>query len=124
MLMPVGGPLNFLRRSAYRQRPTAYPHELSGGLRQRVMIATAISCDPELLIADEPTTALDVTIEAQIIDLLRELQCSSNMSVIIVTHDLGVIADFAEKVSRTCAQFHRRHGAAQGNRAKKEVTGR
>ncbi|MDN5925879.1 MAG: ABC transporter ATP-binding protein [Hyphomicrobiales bacterium] len=91
--------LERVRVPAAASRLAAYPHELSGGLRQRVMIAIAISCEPELLIADEPTTALDVTIQAQMIDLLVELQKSSGMSVVIITHDLGVVADFANKVA-------------------------
>jgi oligopeptide transport system ATP-binding protein len=80
------------------KRMKQYPHELSGGMRQRVMIAMGLMCDPKLLIADEPTTALDVTIQAQIIDLLRDLQKKVGMSVILITHNLGVVADICEKV--------------------------
>ncbi len=75
-----------------------YSHQLSGGMRQRVMIAMAIACDPKILIADEPTTALDVTIQAQILDLLKELQEKINISVIMITHDLGVVAEFCDDV--------------------------
>ena len=80
-------------------RYDAYPHQLSGGMSQRVIIAMALACDPKLLIADEPTTALDVTIQAQILDLLRELQSASGMGLILITHDMGVVAETAHRVA-------------------------
>jgi peptide/nickel transport system ATP-binding protein len=80
-------------------RADSYPHEFSGGMRQRVMIAMALSLDPALLIADEPTTALDVTIQAQIIDLLRELNRSRDLAVLLITHDIGVVAEIADRVA-------------------------
>jgi len=81
------------------ERVGDYPHQMSGGMRQRVMIAMALACDPVLLIADEPTTALDVTIQAQILELLRTLQQQRNMSMLLITHDLGVVAETADEVA-------------------------
>ncbi|MET8863370.1 ABC transporter ATP-binding protein [Nonomuraea sp. NPDC004580] len=88
-----------VRIPAARQRVNDYPHQFSGGMRQRIMIAMSIALDPEVLIADEPTTALDVTVQAQIMELLSELQRESQMGLILITHDLGVVADVADKIA-------------------------
>ena len=91
--------LALVRMSAPRQRIDQYPHELSGGMRQRVMIAMALACEPALLIADEPTTALDVTVQAQILDLLMEMRERLGMAIMLITHDLGVVAEMADRVA-------------------------
>jgi oligopeptide/dipeptide ABC transporter ATP-binding protein len=92
MLRKVGIPIP-------ERRVNEYPHQLSGGMRQRIMIAMALACDPQLLIADEPTTALDVTIQAQILELMSELKDSYGMSIMMITHDLGVIAEMSNRVA-------------------------
>jgi oligopeptide transport system ATP-binding protein len=91
--------LDLVKIPAARQRVTDFPHQFSGGMRQRVMIAMALALDPDVLIADEPTTALDVTVQAQVMNLLAELQRERNMGMILITHDMGVVADVAEKIS-------------------------
>jgi len=88
-----------VRIPAPERRFDSFPHQMSGGMRQRVMIAMALSCAPDLLIADEPTTALDVTVQAQILELLRELQQQNGMAVIMITHDLGVVAEMADEIA-------------------------
>jgi oligopeptide/dipeptide ABC transporter ATP-binding protein len=91
--------LDRVRIPSAATRVDEYPHQMSGGMRQRVMIAMALACNPKLLIADEPTTALDVTIQAQILDLLKKLQTELGMSILIITHDLGVVAEVADQVA-------------------------
>jgi peptide/nickel transport system ATP-binding protein len=94
--------LELLRRvhiPSPERRIDDYPHKLSGGMRQRVMIAMALACNPDLLIADEPTTALDVTLQAQILDLLRELKQTSSAAIVLITHDLGVVAEICDEVA-------------------------
>jgi peptide/nickel transport system ATP-binding protein len=91
--------LRRVRIPSPEERIDDYPHKLSGGMRQRAMIAIALACDPELLIADEPTTALDVTIQAQILDLMRELKAETGAAIILVTHDLGVVAEVCDEVA-------------------------
>ena len=99
--LPPGGAVELLRKvgiPSAESRLRAFPHQLSGGMNQRVMIAMAIACNPRLLIADEPTTALDVTIQAQILDLLLDLQRERGMALILITHDMGVVAETAQRV--------------------------
>jgi oligopeptide transport system ATP-binding protein len=90
--------LDRVRIPAAASRVKDYPHQFSGGMRQRVMLAMALALDPDVIIADEPTTALDVTVQAQILELIAELQAETNMAVVLITHDLGVVADVADNV--------------------------
>jgi oligopeptide/dipeptide ABC transporter ATP-binding protein len=90
--------LSLVRIPDPKKRAENFPHQMSGGMRQRVMIAMALACRPKLLIADEPTTALDVTIQAQILDLMRNLQSEIGMAILFITHDLGVVAEMADRV--------------------------
>ena len=106
--------LELVEIPAAARRLDDYPHQMSGGMRQRVMIALALACNPKLLIADEPTTALDVTIQAQILDLLRRLQTELGMSILFITHNLGVVAEIAHQVVGHVCRERGRGGAGRG----------
>lgn len=95
-----------------KERMTEYPHQLSGGMKQRVMIAMALMCEPDILIADEPTTALDVTIQAQVLDLIKQLQAKKGMALLLITHDMGVVAEMADDVIVMYASQDIERGAA------------
>ena len=107
--------LELVRIADPRRRLDEYPHQLSGGMRQRVMIAIALSCDPHVLIADEPTTALDVTIQAQILDLMLELKEKLGAAIILITHDLGVIAETASASSSCMPAARSRRRASRSS---------
>ena len=106
--------LDLVRIADAARRLDEYPHQLSGGMRQRVMIAMALACDPQVLIADEPTTALDVTIQAQILDLMLDLKEKTGTAIVLITHDLGVVAETAAARGRDVCRPQGRGGAGRG----------
>ena len=106
--------LDLVRIADAERRLDDYPHQLSGGMRQRVMIAMALACNPQLLIADEPTTALDVTIQAQILDLMLELKEKTGTAIVLITHDLGVVAETCAARRRDVCRPQGRGGAGRG----------